>query len=44
MVRAGTHRPIVIPMHREVSVGVIQSNLRTANLERDDLIAWLEAQ
>ena len=41
MVRPKTLRPIIIPMHGDVSVGVIQSNLRTAGLSREDLIAWL---
>ena len=44
MVRPKTLRPIVIPMHGEVSLTVIQSNLRTAGLSRDDLVTWLEKQ
>lgn len=42
MTRPNTARPIVIPMHSEVTVGVIQSNLRTAGLTREDLLDWLE--
>lgn len=38
MVRPGTSRPVVIPMHREVSVAVILSNLRTAGVSRDVLL------
>lgn len=41
MVRPGTLRPVVIPMHGEVTVAVILSNLRTAGLSRDDLLNWL---
>ena len=44
MVRSGTLRPVVIPMHGDVSVTVIMSNLRTANLSRDDLERWLDGQ
>ena len=35
MVKHGSPRPIIIPAHKEVSVGVIQSNLRTAGIDRD---------
>ena len=41
LVKPGIARPIVIPMHGEVAVGVMQSNLRTARLSRDDLLNWL---
>jgi predicted RNA binding protein YcfA (HicA-like mRNA interferase family) len=41
MVKAGSPRPIVVPMHDEVSVGVVQSCLRTAGLSRDALLDWL---
>lgn len=41
LVKAGVARPIVIPMHGEVTVSVIQSNLRTAGLTRRDLLDWL---
>lgn len=41
LVKAGVARPIVIPMHGEVTVSVIQSNLRTAGLTRKDLLDWL---
>lgn len=44
MTKTGILRPVVIPMHSEVAVGVIQSNLRTAGLSRDDLMQWLERQ
>jgi predicted RNA binding protein YcfA (HicA-like mRNA interferase family) len=41
MVKPGILRPVVIPMHREVTVGVMQSNLRTAGLTREDFLNWL---
>jgi predicted RNA binding protein YcfA (HicA-like mRNA interferase family) len=41
LVKAGAARPIVIPMHDEVSIGVVQACLRTAGLTRDDLLDWL---
>ena len=44
MVKAGTARPIVIPMHHEVSTGVILSNLRIAGVSREDFLAWLGKQ
>lgn len=44
MVRPKTLRPVVIPMLGEASMAVIQSNLRTAGLSRDDLLNWLAEQ
>jgi hypothetical protein len=44
MVKPGTARPVVIPMHPEVSTGVILSNLRTAGVSRDEFLAWLGKQ
>ena len=44
MVKPGVARPLVIPMHSDVAVFVIMSNLRTAGLTRDDLLAWLANQ
>lgn len=42
LTKPGTLRPVVIPMHsKDVAVGVIQSNLRTAGLPRDALMDWL---
>jgi predicted RNA binding protein YcfA (HicA-like mRNA interferase family) len=43
MTKPNTPRPVVIPMHGEVTVGVIQSNLRTAGLTREDLLDWLSS-
>jgi predicted RNA binding protein YcfA (HicA-like mRNA interferase family) len=40
--RPGTLRPVVIPTYDEVPVAVIKSNLRTANLTRDDYFRLLE--
>lgn len=44
LVKDGIARPIVIPMHDEVTVAVILSNLRTAGIGRDELLAWLGKQ
>lgn len=44
MVKAGSPRPLVIPMHDEVSVGVVMSCLRTAGLAREALLEWLGKQ
>lgn len=41
MVKVGSPRPIIIPMHDEVSIGVVQACLRTAGLSRDVLLDWL---
>lgn len=40
--RAGTARPVVIPTYDDVPVAVIKSNLKTANLTRDDYFKLLE--
>jgi len=42
MKRPGAPRPLIIPMHRTVSVGVILSNLRSAGANRQQFEAWLE--
>ena len=44
LVKARSPRPIVIPMHSEVSVNVIMACLRTANIGRDTLLEWLGKQ
>jgi len=41
MKKPGAPRPLVIPMHRTVSVGVILSNLRSAGVNRQDFKEWL---
>ena len=38
----GIARPVVIPDHRELSVGVIHNNLKTAGISRKDFIAELQ--
>jgi len=40
-VKAGIARPVVIPTYDEVPVAVIKSNLKTANLNRDDYFQLL---
>lgn len=42
MVKPGAIRPLVIPAHPEVSVGVIQSCLRSAKLSREEYFTLLE--
>jgi len=42
--KPGALRPLVIPMHREVSPGVIRANLRTAGIEAQRFIAWLRRE
>ena len=41
-VKPGTARPVVIPTYEEVPVAVIKSNLKTANLTREDYFRLLE--
>lgn len=40
--KGGVHRPIVIPTYSEVRLGIIQSNMRTAGMTRDDYFEYLE--
>lgn len=35
MTRAGMARPLVIPEHKELSPGVVSSNLRTLGITRE---------
>ena len=44
MAKSGALRPVVIPMHSDVAVGVVMSCLRTAGLTREDLLRWLAKQ
>lgn len=41
MVKAGTLRPVVIPQHRAVGVPIIQNNLTTAQLSREQYFELL---
>ncbi len=41
--RSGTPRPVVIPTYDEVPVSIIKSNLKTANLTRDEYFRLLES-
>ena len=41
--RPGTIRPVVIPVHEEVPVAVIKSNLKIAELTRDEYLRLLQA-
>jgi predicted RNA binding protein YcfA (HicA-like mRNA interferase family) len=38
MSRGGTPRPVVIPLHGEIDVDIILSNLRTADVSREDYL------
>lgn len=42
MTRDGVLRPVIIPMHGEVSVTIIQSNLRTAGITREQYFKALK--
>jgi predicted RNA binding protein YcfA (HicA-like mRNA interferase family) len=39
--KPGALRPLIVPMHREVSSGVIRANLRTAGIDAQRFLAWL---
>ena len=39
--KEGMLRPVIVPAHKEVSVGVIQSCLRTAGISRDEYFRLL---
>ena len=41
--RVGTPRPVVIPTYDDVPVSVIKSNLKTANLIREEYFRLLES-
>ncbi|MBF0138587.1 MAG: type II toxin-antitoxin system HicA family toxin [Magnetococcales bacterium] len=41
-VKHGSTRPLVIPAHDSVSVGVIKSNLKTAGMSRDRFFELLK--
>lgn len=40
--KSGCLRPVIIPTHKEVSIGVIQSNMRTAKMTREQYDEHLE--
>lgn len=42
MTREGARRPVVVPKHRRVAVPIIQSNIRTAGLTREQYFDLLE--
>jgi predicted RNA binding protein YcfA (HicA-like mRNA interferase family) len=42
-VRAGTPRPLVIPVYDEVPVFIIRNNLKAAGLTRDEYFRLLES-
>ena len=42
MSRAGIPRPVVIPLHGEIDVDIILSNLRTAGVSREEYLEAIE--
>lgn len=40
--KIGVPRPITIPTYREVQLDIIQSNMRTAGMTRDDYFKYLD--
>jgi hypothetical protein len=42
LTRPGTKRPVVIPLHGEIDVDIILSNLRTAGVSRDEYLKAIE--
>jgi len=41
-VKKGSIRPIVIPTYREIDADIIQANIRTAKISREDYFRYLE--
>ncbi len=41
-IKKGVLRPIVIPTYKEVCLDLIQSNMRTANMSRDEYFKFLK--
>ena len=44
MTRPGSPRPIIVPLYREVPVFIIQSNLRTSGISREDFLRMPEEE
>lgn len=42
LTKEGCPRPLVVPAHNPLTIGVIHSNLRTAQIDRDRYFALLE--
>jgi hypothetical protein len=36
--KPGVRRPVIIPRHREISVGLIEANLRTAAISHEQFL------
>jgi len=36
--KPGARRPVIIPRHREISVGLIEANLRTAAISHEQFL------
>jgi predicted RNA binding protein YcfA (HicA-like mRNA interferase family) len=40
--RKGTLRPVIIPTYKEIGLDIIKSNMRTANMSKEDYLGFLE--
>ena len=43
-VKQGIKRPLVIPMYKQIPVFIIQNNLRSAGLSRDEYLRLLKSR
>ncbi len=41
-VREGSPRPVVIPTYKEIDADIVQANMRTAKMSREDYFLYLE--
>ncbi len=41
-VREGCFRPVVIPTYKEIDADIVQANMRTAKMSRDEYFLYLE--
>jgi len=41
-VKKGCSRPVVIPTYKETDTDIIQANMRTAKMSREDYFRYLE--
>ncbi len=40
--KRGVHRPIIIPLYKEVSLDIIKANMKTANMTREEYFKFLK--
>lgn len=43
LTKSGIARPLTIPDRKEVSIGVLNNNLKTAGISREELIAAMQS-